>query len=278
VDADGNDNDEGEIVSVSVAAQIATVNGKNSGTLTIAYKTAIEAGWTTVGTYLVTSAIDQTLTVEGMSIDSAFDFSATLTDALHTSTLTTDVPTATPTMDFKANGRGVAIGKVSEYDLFECAMPALFYDTIRVGNNRLSPLVAMTVHRDNTNQNLAATDTYEQIKFTGATALGSGLSLDANGGVVIGEGVTTVRISGQICFGAQVNSMKVAAVWVEGSNTHLARTQAYVTTANPQTIVFAPKYVNVTPGSVLSLRAYGQQGDVVYGGTMQTYFTVEAVG
>lgn len=132
VDADGNDNDEGEIVSVSVAAQIATVNGKNSGTLTIAYKTAIEAGWTTVGTYLVTSAIDQTLTVEGMSIDSAFDFSATLTDALHTSTLTTDVQTATPTMDFKANGQGIAFGKVSEYDAFECAMPAIFTGTFRV--------------------------------------------------------------------------------------------------------------------------------------------------
>lgn len=129
VDASGNDDDEGTTVSVSVTAQIATANGKNSGTLTVAYKMATNADWVTIGTYSVSSSIDKTVTVSVLSMDNAFDFTATLTDALYTSTLTADVPTATPTMDFKANGQGVAFGKVSEYDAFECAMPARFTST-----------------------------------------------------------------------------------------------------------------------------------------------------
>lgn len=129
VDASGNDDEGGTTVSVSVTAQIATASGKNSGTLKVAYKMATNADWVTIGTYSVASSIDKTVTVDGLSVDSTFDFSATLTDALYTSTLTAYIPTETPTMDFKANGQGVALGKVSEYDAFECAMPARFTGT-----------------------------------------------------------------------------------------------------------------------------------------------------
>lgn len=278
VDSNGTDSDEGTYASITVSAYIAPVNGKNSGTLTLAYKAKSDSDWTTIGAYNVTDTLDIADTISDISTDLTYEVSVTLTDALHTSGVSADIDTATPTLDFKANGRGVALGKVSEYDAFECAMTAIFTGGIRAGNNTISPIIAMTVHRDNANQSIVAANTYEPIKFTGATTIGSGLEMDENGGIVIGSGVWMVRISGQICFGAQSNGMKVAAVWVSGSNTHLARTQAYVTTANPQTVNFAPKYVNVTPGSVLSLRVYGAAGDVVYGGTMQTYFTVEAVG
>ena len=132
VNANGADDDEGERVNVSATAQIYTANGKNSGTLTLAYKEATAADWVTIGTYPVTSTIDQTVTLSGFSIDSAFQFSATLTDALHTSALKADVSTATPTMDFRANGQGVAFGKVSEYDALECAMPARFTNTFYI--------------------------------------------------------------------------------------------------------------------------------------------------
>jgi hypothetical protein len=139
-------------------------------------------------------------------------------------------------------------------------------------------MIGLTVHRNSSNQNLAAADTYEIIKWTHSTQVGTGLSLDSDGGIVIGDGVSVVRISGQITAGAQSNGMKVAAIWTNTSNSHLARTQAYITTANPQTINFAPKLVSVSPGNILTVRFYGASGDVVYGGSMQSYFTVEAVG
>ena len=86
-----------------------------------------------------------------------------------------------------------------------------------------------------------------------------------------------VRVTGQLTIGAQVNGMKYAAIWMN-VDTHLSRSQAQITTSAPQTINFAPKLVNVSPGDVIAVRLYGAQGDVMYGGTMQSYFTVEAVG
>ena len=154
---------------------------------------------------------------------------------------------------------------------------AQFDGGVTTRGNALYPVIAMTVHRNASNQNLATADTYEPIKWTHATSVGTGLSLNSAGAVVIGEGVSVVRVSGQLTVGAQVNGMKYAAIWLN-VNTHLARAQAQITTAAPQTINFAPKLVNVSPGDVIAVRLYGAQGDVMYGGTMQSYFTVEAVG
>lgn len=275
----GSADDNGTLALARIVFSVSAVNNKNTKSYIVECKPKSSTTWTTVETGS-TYAYDNTmLLMANMSPDASYDLRFSLTDYFGTVTAQTEIATAFTLMDFNASGKGMAFGKVSELtNSLECALPAVFHDTISVGSNRLFPLVAMTVHRNNANQSIVAKDTYEQIKFTSSTMLGSGLSMDANGGIVIGSGVTMVRISGQICFGAQVSSMKVAAVWVEGSNTHLARTQAYVSTSNPQTIVFTPKYVNVTPGSVLSLRVYGQAGDIVYGGTMQTYFTVEVVG
>ena len=275
----GSADDNGTMALARVVFSVSAVNNKNAKSYIVESKPKTSTNWTTVSSGSTYTYDSNMLIAGNFSPDASYDLRISLTDYFGTVTAQTDIATAYTLLDFNASGKGIAFGKVSELtDGVEFAMPVVFQDTIQVGSNRLSPLVAMTVHRGNVNQSIVATNTYEQLDFTGATVLGVGLSLDANGGIVIGEGITMVRISGQLCFGAQVNGMKVAAVWVEGSNTHLARTQAYVTTANPQTIVFTPKFVAVTPGSVLSLRVYGQQGDVVYGGTMQTYFTVEAVG
>jgi hypothetical protein len=148
---------------------------------------------------------------------------------------------------------------------------------ITARGNALYPVIAVTLHRNASNQNLATANTYEPIKWTHSTSVGTGLSLNSDGAVVIGEGVSVVRVSGQLTVGAQVNGMKYAAIWLN-VNTHLSRAQAQITTAAPQTINFAPKLVNVSPGDVIAVRLYGAQGDVMYGGTMQSYFTVEAVG
>lgn len=424
INAAGEDDDDGESVKVAYGASVSDVDGNNAGTLTIYYKPATETSWTTAETASVAFSASGIIEIPGISTENAYDFKAVLTDAFTESTVDTQVQTAIVTMDFNASGRGVALGKVSEYDAFECAMPAIFTGTFRIDggvnpghvagvtaitssdgagqyikllsfpintysgwnysslvlsftecvfgtfsgtldihirNSVANSLIAqqvfacrdcrgnpyhynfyltiennvasvywlcrtnyygisvrvidgymphagfdgitwdgvtksasapdgvlcdyqfsagggITAHRNNVNQNLTATSVYETVNNTTATTSGYGLTLNSGGGVVIGDGVQTVRISGQITAGAQVNGMKVAAIWLNNNASHLARTQAYITTANPQTIVFAPKLVNVVKGDVLSMRFYGAQGDVVYGGTMQSYFTVEAVG
>ena len=188
-------------------------------------------------------------------------------------------------MDFLANGSGMGIGKVAELNdtldvawALKCRREAQFDGGLTSRGNAVAPMIGMTVHRNSSNQNLISANTYEIIDWTTATTVGTGLSLNSDGGIVIGAGITAVRISGQVTVGAQTNGMKVAAIWTSTSSSHLVRSQAYVSTTNPQTINFAPKLVSVSPGNVLTVRLYGAQGDVMYGGSMQSYFTVEAVG
>lgn len=286
VDASGNDADEGEHVKISYATMLAIVNNKNSGSLAIYYKASTDTNWiTALSEESVAYAAYDSLIVDDISVNSTYDFRIVLTDEFASSTRSSQVQTAEVVMDFLADGSGMGIGKVAELsgtlDLawaLKCRREAQFDGGLSSRGNAVFPMIGLTVHRNASNQNLTAADTYEIVKWTHATSVGTGLSLNSAGGIVIGEGVSVVRISGQITAGAQSNGMKVAAIWINTGNAHLARTQAYVSTANPQTINFAPKLVSVSPGNVLTVRFYGASGDVVYGGTMQSYFTVEAVG
>ena len=286
VNASGNDDDEGENVKIVYAAQRAPVNDKNGGSLAIYYKASTDTNWiTAVSTASVPSTVNNTITVKNISVNSTYTFRIDVADSFVSSSRTEQVQTAEVVMDFLSDGRGMGIGKVAELSdtldvawALRCRREAQFDAGLSSKGNAIMPMIGITVHRNASNQNLTAADTYEIVKWTTATAVGTGLTLNSAGGIVIGEGVSVVRISGQITAGAQSNGMKVAAIWTSTSTSHLARSQAYISTANPQTINFAPKLVSVSPGNILTVRFYGASGDVVYGGSMQSYFTVEAVG
>ena len=285
VDSAGNDDDEGTRAKISYETILADVGGKNAGSMAIYYKATNDVNWLTAANVEnVPFAISDSVMISGISIDSTYDVRIDLADSFVGSSRSAQIPTAAVVLDFLADGTGMGIGKVAELqNTFDVAWSSRFRREIvadggfTTRGNRVYPSIGITVHRNSSNQNLATTSTYEIIKWTTATKVGTGLSLDSNGGIVIGEDVAAVRICGQLTVGAQVNGLKYAAI-VGANEVQLARTQANVTTANPHTINFAPKLVSVSPGTVLTVRLYGTQGDVLYGGTMQSYFTVEAVG
>lgn len=132
VNADGTDDDDGERAKIAYSASVSSVAGNNTGKLKIYYKATTETDWTTAATEDAKNTASGVATVEGISTESAYDFKAVLTDRFTESTVDTQVQTAVVTMDFNASGRGVALGKVSEYDAFECAMPAIFTGSFRV--------------------------------------------------------------------------------------------------------------------------------------------------
>ncbi len=285
VNAFGEDDDEGDHMMISYETMLSDVGGKNGGSLAIYYKASNEVNWiTAVYEESIPYVISNTITVSGISTDNTYDVRIDLADSFVSSSRSAQVPTAAVAIDFLADGTGMGVGKVAEqHHLLDVGWntrfrePVQFDAGITARGSTLYPTIAITVHRNASNQNLVAADTYEPIKWTHATSVGTGLSLNADGAVVIGDGVSVVRVGGQLTVGAQANGMKYAAIWMNVS-THLCRTQAQITTAAPQTINFAPKLVNVSPGDVIAVRLYGAKGDVLYGGTMQSYFTVEAVG
>ena len=286
VTASGEDDDEGEYVKISYETIRATVGGKNGGSMAIYYKASNDVNWLTAAYEEdFPSAISDSITVGGISIDSTYDVRIDVSDSFVSSSRSAQVPTAAVTLDFLADGTGMGIGKVAESrETLDVGWTARFRKNVQFDagvtsqGNALQRVIGITVHRNASNQNLATAETYEVIKWTHSTKVGTGLSLNSDGGIVIGDGVSVVRISGQLTVGAQANGLKYASIWTSVNSTHLVRSQANVTTTYPQTINFAPKLVSVSPGNVLTVRLYGAQGDVVYGGTMQSYFTVEAVG
>ena len=286
VNSSGEDDDNGESVKIVYAALRASVNGKNGGSLGIYYKASTETNWSTALLKdPVASSVSDTLTVNNISIDNTYDFRIDVADSFVSSSRSEQVLTAEVVMDFLANGSGMGIGKVAELTdtldvawSLKCRREAQFDGGLTSRGNAVFPMIAMTVHRNASNQNLVSANVYEPIRWTHATTLGTGLTLNSDGGIVIGSGIKVVKVSGQMTVGAQSNTMKYGAIITSSGSVHLSRAQAYISTANPQTITFATKLVSVSPGDVLTMRLYGAQGDVMYGGTMQSYFTVEAVG
>ena len=105
--------------------------------ITAAWDCAVKDKNTCAGTYRITpvsgsaSALAGTLTsgvktVVQASSDYSWAVSITLTDALASSPYTATVPTGSTLMDFRAGGKGIAIGKVAETDGFDVDMVTQF--------------------------------------------------------------------------------------------------------------------------------------------------------
>ena len=65
--------------------------------------------------------------------DVSHDLKLTVTDSVgYTGIATITIPTTHITMEFRSNGKGIAFGKTSEEDAFECAMPAKFSGGVNI--------------------------------------------------------------------------------------------------------------------------------------------------
>lgn len=128
-------NDEGTALLTSYAAKIASVNSKNSGTVTIAYKKTTDSEYTTARTLSFTGTISENIVVSNItfSTDTMYHVKITVSDLVGTTiTSVYEVPTAKPMLDFKANKKGVGIGKVAtDDDLLDIGFKTRFYGGIK---------------------------------------------------------------------------------------------------------------------------------------------------
>ena len=121
---------------VKASFSYASVNNKNSATLTLQYKKSSSSSWTTVGSY--SSNLNNVTLSPTFSETSSYNFRITVTDSLGNSIQAqTFVSTVGVLMDFRAGGKGLAIGKIAESDSFEIALPTIFTDvsTVKVKVN-----------------------------------------------------------------------------------------------------------------------------------------------
>lgn len=117
--------DEGEYIDIRVSASISPINNVNQRKFVLEYKAHNDADYTLIEEYTADFAYSPLFFKPfAADPDNAYTVRLTATDIYTTVTYTVEVPTAFTLMDFNASGKGLAIGKVSEQDAFECALPA----------------------------------------------------------------------------------------------------------------------------------------------------------
>ncbi|MCR0546152.1 DUF859 family phage minor structural protein [[Clostridium] innocuum] len=108
-------NDDGTYIRGLISFSYATCSSKNTITCATYYKKSSSTSWTNANKSF-SSGTAFTFGGGAISTESSYDVKYTITDAFTTVTIIDMVSTASVLMDFKAGGKGIAIGKVSEKD------------------------------------------------------------------------------------------------------------------------------------------------------------------
>lgn len=111
----GTLDDDGTYIRGLVSYGYSTCGGNNTLTRSVSYKKASATAWTSAGVSF-SSGTAFTFGGGAISTETSYDIRYTLTDAFTTITVQDIVSTAAVVMDFKAGGKGLAVGKVSETD------------------------------------------------------------------------------------------------------------------------------------------------------------------
>ena len=136
VDSSGNADDEGTHLKVTLALSISPVGNKNTKQYKLLYKRKSDTSYTALQTTTPSDySYSGTLTFTASSYpefssDYGYDIRLQVSDYFTSVNSDDELQTAAVWLDFNISGKGVGIGKVSEKDAMEVAMPVEFLDEI----------------------------------------------------------------------------------------------------------------------------------------------------
>lgn len=121
--SDGTANDDGTYIRSIISYSYSSCGNKNTLTRSTYYKKSSASTWINANNSFSSGAAF-VFGGSAISTESSYDVKYTITDAFTTVTIYDTVSTAAVLMDFKAGGKGIAIGKVAEKD-----------NTVEIANN-----------------------------------------------------------------------------------------------------------------------------------------------
>lgn len=154
----GTVSDDGTYVKGTVTFSYSSCSSKNTVTTATYYKKSSASSWTNASKTF-TSGTAFTYGGGTISTENSYDVKYTITDAFTTVTIPDIVSTASVLMDFKAGGKGIAVGKVAEHDkTFEVAEDwdvrvygKLLSEYIQSLTNAIYPVGSIYMSVNNTN-------------------------------------------------------------------------------------------------------------------------------
>ena len=136
--SDGTANEEGEYVKYSFKASVASVSSKNTYSYKIGYKNSTSSSYTYITISNSAYTLDKSnVVISGVtfSVDNSYDFDFLVTDYFTSTSVKKSIGTGFTLMDFNSTGKGMAIGKVSEDDKLEVALPTEFTEDVTLNKS-----------------------------------------------------------------------------------------------------------------------------------------------
>ena len=138
----GAASDDGNRVAVKMNYTVASVGGKNDRTYNLKYRKSTDSSFASFGSGTADTSYDGTksfTSAPDVSVDYAYTIRLEIADYFQTVAYEVQIPTAFTILDFRNTGKGFAVGKVSEKDAFEVALPVdVTKDVTLSGNATIS--------------------------------------------------------------------------------------------------------------------------------------------
>lgn len=114
----GVENDQGDHITVTLSAQVSSMNSKNIADYTLRYKKTTDNSWQTINLSEVDNnfALFNYAVLFAADVASSYDVELTAADRHSTTTRSTSASTAFSLMDWHHSGTGIAFGKVAEHE------------------------------------------------------------------------------------------------------------------------------------------------------------------
>lgn len=131
---DGTEYSSGEYVKVTYSGTITSLNSKNSKSFRVLYKQYNTSAWYQVSTNTSDYSVTDGYCIFKADAGSSYEVKVEAKDAFKTTTRTTSVSSAYTMMHFSANGKGLGLGKVAEFDGLDVNFVSRFKGNVNVGN------------------------------------------------------------------------------------------------------------------------------------------------
>lgn len=284
--------DNGTYAKITLKASGSSVATKNTVTAKIYHMRSDLSEWTLARTIAVAYDYNDIVMIANMVTSRSYAYKIELTDAFATTLAEMTLRAEGAVIGWLAGGLGVSFGKAAEeaykadFDwMIHGRKGAKFDEAVDVpsitvnGARTLQTVDIVTVGRDSnieiTQSNAYVGVAMNQIMYS-ATAK---LQL-SSGGIVVPEGVTSIKVSGQVAAQVVTPGARFLHVQIVRGDTYITVSRTvkfYTSSAVPESMIVSPIYISsIFTGDIIILGMYGQTGDVVYNTIYETFITVEA--
>lgn len=288
----GTPADNGTYAKIPLKISGSSVGNKNTVTAKVYHMQSDANAWTLARTLNVAYSVDEVVMIANMISSRSYAIKVEVSDAFTTSVAEGTLNAEGAVMGWLPGGIGLSVGKSAEERyMLDSAWKihgrkgAQFDENVDVPSLTLRGLAVpqiidiVTIGRDS-NMSINQSNAYVGVEMNQIMYNATSQLQLSGGGILIPEGVRSVRVSGQVAAQVVTPGARFLHVQIVRGDAYITVSRTvkfYASSAIPESMIISPIYISsILPGDIIILGMYGQNGDVVYNTIYETFMTVEA--